>query len=45
MPETTLPDRALIRLSGEDVRGLLDGLITNKPEVLRAQAQALGKKF
>ena len=29
MPATTLPDRALIRLSGEDVRGFLQGLITN----------------
>ncbi|HMT45405.1 MAG TPA: folate-binding protein [Chakrabartia sp.] len=26
---TTLPDRAIIRLSGEDVRGFLQGLITN----------------
>ena len=29
MPVTTLTDRALIRLSGEDVRGFLQGLITN----------------
>ena len=29
MPATTLTDRALIRLSGEDVRGFLQGLITN----------------
>ena len=26
---TTLPDRAVIRLSGEDVRGFLQGLITS----------------
>ncbi|GAA4000203.1 folate-binding protein [Sphingomonas humi] len=29
MPATTLADRALIRLSGEDVRGFLQGLVTN----------------
>jgi len=29
MPNTTLRDRALIRLSGEDVRGFLQGLVTN----------------
>jgi tRNA-modifying protein YgfZ len=29
MTKTTLIDRALIRLSGEDVRGFLQGLITN----------------
>ncbi|WP_308514881.1 folate-binding protein [Sphingomonas flavescens] len=29
MPGTTLSDRALIRLSGEDVRGFLQGLVTN----------------
>lgn len=29
MPKTTLIDRALIRLSGEDVRGFLQGLVTN----------------
>jgi folate-binding protein YgfZ len=29
MTATTLADRALIRLSGEDVRGFLQGLITN----------------
>ena len=28
MPETTLNDRALLRLSGEDVRGFLQGLVT-----------------
>jgi folate-binding protein YgfZ len=29
MPGTTLTDRAVIRLSGEDVRGFLQGLVTN----------------
>ena len=29
MPNTTLNDRALLRLSGEDVRGFLQGLVTN----------------
>jgi folate-binding protein YgfZ len=29
MPATTLTDRAVIRLSGEDVRGFLNGLVTN----------------
>jgi len=29
MAETTLADRAVIRLSGEDVRGFLNGLVTN----------------
>lgn len=29
MPATTLCDRAVIRLSGEDVRGFLNGLVTN----------------
>ncbi len=29
MPATTLTDRALIRFSGEDVRGFLQGLVTN----------------
>ena len=46
MPETTLAsttltDRALIRLSGEDVRGFLDGLVTNKLETLPAYAALL----
>jgi len=27
-PQTTLADRSLVRLSGEDVRGFLDGLVT-----------------
>ncbi|WP_174275170.1 CAF17-like 4Fe-4S cluster assembly/insertion protein YgfZ [Sphingomonas bacterium] len=30
MPATMLADRALIRLSGEDVRGFLQGLVTNE---------------
>jgi hypothetical protein len=29
MAATTLPDRALLRLGGEDVRGFLQGLVTN----------------
>ena len=29
MPATTLTDRAVVRLSGEDVRGFLDGLVSN----------------
>lgn len=29
MPATTLADRAIIRLSGEDVRGFVQGLVTN----------------
>jgi hypothetical protein len=29
MPATTLTDRAIVRLSGEDVRGFLQGLITS----------------
>ena len=29
MPATTLTDRAIIRLSGEDVRGFLQGLVTS----------------
>ena len=28
LPATTLPDRGLLRLSGEDVRGFLQGLVT-----------------
>ena len=28
MPDTTLPDRALIRVSGDDPRGFLQGLVT-----------------
>ena len=29
MLQTTLPDRALVRLSGDDVRGFLQGLVTS----------------
>lgn len=29
MPQTTLTDRALLRLSGDDVRGFLQGLVTS----------------
>src|SRR5687768_4047206 len=32
MPATTLVDRAVIRLSGEDVRGFLQGLVTQDVE-------------
>ena len=32
MAKTTLTDRAVIRLSGEDVRGFLQGLVTNDVE-------------
>jgi hypothetical protein len=49
MPNTTLNDRALIRLSGEDVRGFLQGLVTNDTSanlpvwaaLLTAQGKAL----
>ena len=34
MAATTLADRALIRLSGEDVRGFLQGLVTNDVDLL-----------
>ena len=34
MPATTLVDRALIRVSGEDVRGFLQGLVTNDVALL-----------
>ena len=34
MAGTTLVDRALIRISGEDVRGFLQGLVTNDVNVL-----------
>ena len=34
MPATTLVDRALIRLSGEDSRGFLQGLVTNDVALL-----------
>lgn len=36
MTATTLPDRALIRLSGDDVRGFLQGLVTNDVAALDA---------
>src|SRR3569833_2882072 len=29
MPATTLTDRAIVRLSGEDVRGFVQGLVTS----------------
>ena len=41
MSETTLTNRVLIRVSGEDVRGFLDGLITNKLDFLPAYAALL----
>ena len=46
MPETTLSAttltrRALIRLSGEDVRGFVDGLVTNKFDQLPTYAALL----
>jgi folate-binding protein YgfZ len=34
MPATTLADRALLRLSGEDLRGFLQGLVTNDTAAL-----------
>lgn len=34
MPATTLIDRALLRLSGDDVRGFLQGLVTNDLDAL-----------
>jgi folate-binding protein YgfZ len=37
MPATTLPDRALLRLAGEDVRGFLQGLITNDAAAVTAE--------
>ena len=41
MAETTLTDRVLLRLSGEDVRGFLDGLVTNSLDTLPAYAALL----
>ena len=41
MASTTLTDRALIRLAGEDVRGFLDGLVTNTLDPLPAYAALL----
>src|SRR4051812_47239100 len=35
MSGTTLADRSLLRLSGEDVRGFLQGLVTNDLDLLR----------
>jgi hypothetical protein len=34
MPATTLADRALLRISGEDVRGFLQGLVTHDTALL-----------
>src|ERR1044072_6452164 len=34
MSGTTLADRALLRLAGEDVRGFLQGLVTNDVDAL-----------
>src|SRR6185437_4775179 len=34
MAGTTLVDRAVLRLSGEDVRGFLQGLVTNDMQAL-----------
>ena len=42
MAATTLVDRALIRLSGEDVRGFLQGLVTNDVDRAGAGPAALG---
>src|SRR3546814_7006947 len=49
MANTTLHDRALVRLSGDDVRGFLQGLVTNDTSgnlpvwaaLLTAQGKAL----
>ena len=38
---STLTDRVLLRLSGEDVRGFVDGLVTNKLDTLPAYAALL----
>ena len=43
MAATTLVDRALIRLSGEDVRGFLQGLVTNDVDLLAPGPAALGR--
>ncbi|HLL59594.1 MAG TPA: folate-binding protein [Allosphingosinicella sp.] len=37
MAATTLTDRALVRLSGEDVRGFLQGLVTNDVAALTSE--------
>ncbi|MCY7280619.1 MAG: folate-binding protein [Sphingomonas bacterium] len=41
MAETTLTDRVLLRLTGEDVHGFLDGLVTNSLDTLPAYAALL----
>ena len=41
MAETTLTDRSVIRLSGDDVRGFLDGLVSNTLDPLPAYAALL----
>lgn len=38
IPATTLADRALLRLAGEDVRGFLQGLVTNDTAALAPDA-------
>ena len=43
MAETTLSDRALIRLSGEDVRDFLQGLVTQNVDAAITTAQQQGK--
>jgi folate-binding Fe-S cluster repair protein YgfZ len=39
---TTLTDRAILRLSGEDVRGFLQGLVTNDMAQLAPEPAAVG---
>ena len=41
MTASTLTDRAVIRLAGEDVRGFLDGLVTNRLDTLPVYAALL----
>jgi folate-binding protein YgfZ len=41
MPATMLPDRAVVRVAGEDVRGFLQGLVTNDTAVLPCWAGLL----
>ncbi len=41
MAKTTLQDRVVIRLTGEDVRGFLDGLVTNSLDTLPVYAALL----
>lgn len=38
MPETTLSDRALLRLAGEDIRGFLQGLVTQNMDAVQPGA-------